>query len=333
MKTAAILLVLLALAGTSLFFQENQQTSLEATAFGKFKEWKQNHNLVYSSSEDAYRFQVYFENFQFVEEFNANNSFTLGVENQFAAMTNEEFKAQFTSEIISEGYNYQQVDRNVYEAVNAPSGSVNWVSKGAVQGVQNQGVCGSCWAFSAVCSLERLYKINTGKLLSFSEQQLVSCEPKSYGCDGGWPEAAFAYSATHGLESSASYPYVQQKNGKTASCQYNSSKATKGINKSYKNVAANSPDSIYNALVKQPLSILVDASSSVFQHYGSGVINSTACGTTLNHAINVVGYSGSVWTLRNSWGTTWGEKGYARVQYSTGAGYCGMNRSASYPTN
>ncbi|KRW99744.1 hypothetical protein PPERSA_07821 [Pseudocohnilembus persalinus] len=365
MKTVAILIVLLAIAGTSLFFQENQ-SSQEAVAYSKFIDWKQKFNKVFSSEEeDSYRFLVFLKNHQYVQEFNSKNTFELGVENQFAALTNEEYKAIYTSNFIRAN-NQVENEKNDQQLISAPSGSVNWVSKGAVYSVQNQGQCGSCWAFSAVCSLEGLYKINTGKLIDFSEQQVVSCEPKSFGCkqnlilkkrnkkalkiffyqqifyfikffpqffSGGYPEAAFAYVASKGLETAASYPYVQTSNTKTAACNYNSSKATFGINKSYKKIAANNPDAIHTQLLKQPLSILVDASSSVFQLYKGGIINSSSCGTDLDHAINVVGYDNGVWTLRNSWGTSWGEKGYARVQYSSGAGYCGMNKSASYPTN
>jgi len=34
--------------------------------------------------------------------------------------------------------------------------------------------------------MEGSHKVASGKLLSFSEQQLVDCSTANYGCNGGW---------------------------------------------------------------------------------------------------------------------------------------------------
>jgi len=100
----------------------------------------------------------------------------------------------------------------------------------------------------------------------------------------------------------------------------------------------NDPNAHIAALQTQPISIAIAAYASVFQLYTGGIISSTSCGTSLDHAVNMVGYgadtSGNLyWLVRNSWGTNWGEAGYFRVSRATtsGPGICGLLQMSSYP--
>jgi len=72
---------------------------------------------------------------------------------------------------------------------------VDWVAQGAVNPIQNQGSCGSCWAFSAVASIEGAHWRSTGALGKFSEQELVDCAflggYGNLGCSGGLMDSGF----------------------------------------------------------------------------------------------------------------------------------------------
>lgn len=45
---------------------------------------------------------------------------------------------------------------------------IDWRELGAVTSVVDQGICGSCWAFSAVATLESANFLKTGDLLTLS---------------------------------------------------------------------------------------------------------------------------------------------------------------------
>ena len=127
-------------------------------------------------------------------------SYTLG-HNQFSDLTVEEYRAwnklgdsspgvmMVTSTTARPSSSSDEDDMTPSASIkrtlqDLPT-EVDWVSAGAVVPVKNQGMCGSCWAFSAICSIEGAHYLDTGDLVSLSEQQLVDCDPLDMGCGGG----------------------------------------------------------------------------------------------------------------------------------------------------
>ena len=54
---------------------------------------------------------------------------------------------------------------------------------------------------------------------------------------------------------------------------------------------------------------------------------------TIQFQTSTVGYGADYWIVKNSWGESWGDKGYLKIKYTeSGAGICGINQMNSYPT-
>jgi len=297
----------------------------------QWEDFKVKYGKVYNGDEELRR-QIFVENLEFIDATNANNNtFTLGV-GPFADLTREEFNKAYlgfakpnraTSDVPYLG-NHAAGD-------SAAPASVDWTSKGAVTPVKNQGQCGSCWSFSTTGSLEGAAFLSTGHLPSLSEQQFVDCAgAPNQGCNGGSMDAAFGWAKGQAICTEQSYPYHASK----GSCS--SSGCVVGLHKGqvtgHKDVALipglipASIGSMKTAVAQQPVSVAIQANQGVFQHYTGGVITS-GCGSQLDHGVLVVGYEGNDWKVKNSWGATWGDNGYVRIQGSQ----CGILREPSYP--
>ncbi|CAN0913594.1 Senescence-specific cysteine protease SAG39 [Linum grandiflorum] len=305
----------------------------------RHQQWMKQHGKSYNhAAEKEKRYNIFKNNVEFIESFNAagTKAYKLAV-NKFADQTVEEFKASRNGLVRKNHFNHDQPTPFKYENVTDVPSKMDWRTKGAVTPVKDQGQCGSCWAFSAIGATEGLNQLTTGKLVSLSEQELVDCDRKGVdqGCNGGEMENAFEFIINnHGITSESNYPY-QAIDG---TCNANKEGSHIAQITGYQKVPANSEAALLKAVANQPISVSVDAGDGKFMFYSSGVFTGD-CGTNLDHGVTAVGYGQTkngtkYWLVKNSWGSTWGEKGYIRMLRDVDAkeGLCGIAMDSSYPT-
>jgi len=346
-----------------------------------FDEWKNNFRKEYLDEEEAlFRRDIWLENNKYI--FNHNNkkptpSYLLG-HNQFSDKTVDEFhkynflaehspgeiKPSFISsnnpnDLFLRGSRYESPPQiqavrilhskpQITNSTTPLSQAINWTDLGAVTPVKNQGMCGSCWAFSAIAAIEgaRYVETNNGTddgglgLVSLSEQQLLDCDLKDHACMGGLMDNAFEYDeSADGLCSEEDWPYAGRRHH-FFGCRINKAKCSVVNNtkvSSFKDITP-STVGLKTALSQQPVSVAIEASGADFQLYHSGVYDKK-CGVELDHGVAAVGYGSSednqeYWLIKNSWGPEWGEGGYIRMSIDSENGedgQCGIQSKASIP--
>ncbi|KMT04501.1 hypothetical protein BVRB_8g181670 [Beta vulgaris subsp. vulgaris] len=301
--------------------------------------WMARHGRVYKDQiEKEKRLNIFSKNVERIENFNGNASsnklFTLGV-NAFSDLTLKEFvathtgyKRQFHSKSMS-GYSTTNGLRFDQNLTDMPP-SLDWREQGAVTPIKDQGQCGCCWAFSTVAAVEGLNQINTGQLISLSEQELVDCVQDSNGCYGGSMTNGFEYiKQNQGLSTEDEYQYQATQGQCGATYPSDNAVTIEG----YQRIPPNDEETLMQAVSQQPISIGIDANGFEFLNYNGGVFNGE-CGQQINHAVTIVGYDtdtdgNNYWLLKNSWGETWGENGYMKIIRDQNQ--CGITLYASYP--
>jgi C1A family cysteine protease len=307
----------------------------------KFFDWMTEHQQNYEDgAEFLRRLEIFIGWDKLIEEHNASGSTWKMAHNQFSGMSHAEFMERYLSPVprsmLKRGTAVYSASE---EEVKATPSAWDWTAQGGVTNVKDQGSCGSCWTFSTTGALESAYFNKYGNLVSFSEQELVSCAGfPNMGCNGGQMDAAFNWIKRNGgLCSEEDYPYTSGA-GDRGTCNSSSCSSVTGSTvTSYTDVQSDSESSLQSAVYQQTVSVAIEADQLGFQLYSSGVYTGE-CGTNLDHGVLAVGYGTDngvdYWKVKNSWSSSWGEDGYIRMEKGKNqqGGQCGILLMASYPS-
>merc|ERR1712226_1654824 len=126
------------------------------------------------------------------------------------------------------------------------------------------------------------------------------------------------------IDSEDSYPYVSGQTRTNGACTANPSNSVGGL--STCGATQKKSETDLQAAVAQvgPIGVAIDAGGIGFQLYSGGVYTSSTCSSTsINHAVLAAGYGSDsagtpYWTVKNSWGTGWGDNGYILMRRNYG---------------
>ncbi|XP_063532771.1 uncharacterized protein LOC134743308 [Cydia strobilella] len=273
-----------------------------------FKDFVKDHKKVYNRREYFERFEIFKETLKDINERNAMFPDTTFAVNHFADLKPHELQHYLGFKPSNETIKKVKIPNRPHPL---PEG-FDWRYHHAVSHVKSQKLCGSCFIFSAIGNIEGQYAIKHGKCLALSEGQALDCLD-SGTCSGGSPADVMGELVKKKLEKEEHYTYNPFK----GVCKEDDLKGVVQMTGEILQLDIEEEMDLRGYLVHfGPLSIGVNAKD--FFHYNGGILEPSKCtGLQANHAVLLVGYgeeNGKLfWSIKNSWGAGWGEKGYLRL--------------------
>ncbi|CAG9854234.1 unnamed protein product [Phyllotreta striolata] len=292
--------------------------------------FKENYGKTYTSYEhEKRRFDIFQDNLLLIQQHNSKyekgeTAYYMGI-TKFSDITDEEFNAMFSKIPKTKNGKLKFLQTSTTPAP-LPE-SVDWKAAGALPPVIDQGDCFAGYAASSADALSALLFIKHNESVQLSAQELLDCGEKygNNGCKGGEAYASFQYVEGKGLRTASAYPFT----GKTDACNATATSAESPIKFiEYERIVEMDEVFQYYLATRGPVNGDVYA-NPLIRHYKGGIYDDAEkCPNNesyLNHGVLIVGYGTTngtdYWSIKNSWGTEWGEEGYFKLKRSI----CGIN--------
>lgn len=212
-----------------------------------------------------------------------------------------------------------------------------------IEGVQDQGWCGSSWAVStASVASDRFAVMSQGlEKVQLSAQHLLACNNRGQrACHGGHLDRAWLFLRKFGVVDEPCYPYTaasgflercrlpKRSNLLTARCNPPAHPQTVLRTDLYRMGPAyrlgSEQDIMYEIMESGPVQATMKVYPDFFLYRG-GVYHRSDYGPQTPggyHSVRIVGWGEDVtqrepikyWLVANSWGNQWGENGYFRIR-------------------